>query len=66
VNPQGTFQTFGLAPGSYRVYAFDRSDGIEFTNPEAMKPYSSKAETVVLSSGQKAQVNVELTKVAEQ
>lgn len=66
VNPQGTFQQTGLAPGSYRVYAFDRMDGIEFTNPEAMKAYGARAETVVLSAGQKAQVNVELTKVADQ
>ena len=66
VNPQGTFQEMGLAPGTYRVYAFDRSDGIEFTNPEAMKAYGARSETVVLSAGQKAQVNVELTKVSDQ
>ena len=66
VNPQGSFQQMGLAPGSYRVYAFDRVDGIEYTNPEAMKAYGAHAETVVLSAGQKAQVNVDLTKVSNQ
>lgn len=66
VNPQGTFQEMGLAPGTYRVYAFDRSDGIEFTNPDVMKSYGARSETVVLSAGQKAQVNVELTKVSDQ
>jgi hypothetical protein len=66
VDPQGSFQQMGLAPGSYRVYAFDRADGIEYTNPEAMKAYGAHAETVVLTAGQKAQVNVDLTKVADQ
>ena len=63
---QGTFQQTGLAPGTYRVYAFDRGDGIEFTNPEAMKAYGARSETVVLTAGQKSQVNVELTKVSDQ
>ena len=66
VNPQGGFQANGLPPGSYRVYAFDRTDGIEFTNPEAMKAYSSKSESVNLSAGQRAQINLELTKVTDQ
>ncbi len=66
VDPQGGFQQMGLAPGSYRVYAFDRMDGIEYTNPEAMKAYGAHAETVVLTAGQKAQVNVDLTKVSDQ
>lgn len=66
VSPQGTFQQGGLAPGAYRVYAFDRVDGIEYTNPEAMKAYGARAQTVVLSAGQRAQVNVDLTKVVDQ
>jgi Carboxypeptidase regulatory-like domain len=66
VNPQGSFEQAGLAPGSYRIYAFDRLDGIEYTNPEAMKAYGAHAETVVLTAGQKAQVNVDLTKVSDQ
>lgn len=66
VDPQGGFSQMGLAPGSYRIYAFDRVDGIEYTNPEAMKAYGAHAETVVLTAGQKAQVNVDLTKVSDQ
>ncbi len=66
VNPQGAFQEMGLAPGSYRVYAFDRMDGIEYTNPETMKTLGARAESVALAAGQKAQVTVELTKVADQ
>lgn len=66
VNRLGTFQVNSLAPGSYRVYAFDRIDGIEYTNPDAMKTYSSHAEDVVLSAGQKAQVTLEMTKAEDQ
>jgi len=66
VDPQGGFRQMGLAPGSYRIYAFDRVDGIEYTNTEAMKTYGAHAQTVVLSAGQKAQVNVDLTKVSDQ
>ena len=66
VNPQGSFEQSGLAPGSYRIYAFDRLDGIEYTNPEAMKAYGAHAETVMLTAGQKAQVSVDLTKVSDQ
>ena len=66
VNPQGSFQQMGLAPGSYRVYAIDRMDGIEYSNPDAMKAYGAHAETVVLTAGQKAQVNLDLTKVSDQ
>jgi hypothetical protein len=48
------------------VYAVDRTDGLEFTNADAMKAYNAKAETVILSAGQKTQINLELTKVTDQ
>ncbi|MGH9521591.1 MAG: hypothetical protein ACRD3E_03550, partial [Terriglobales bacterium] len=66
VSPLGTFQASGLPPGSYHVYAFDRVDGIEYANPEAMKAYGGAAETVTLSAGQKAQTSVTMTKAVEQ
>lgn len=62
----GTFQVTGLAPGSYHVYAFDQLDGVEYANPEAMKPFRSKSAAVTLSPGQKATVQVELIKRAEE
>jgi hypothetical protein len=66
VSRLGTFQSISLAPGSYRVYAFDRLDGVEYTNPDAMKAYDSTADSVVLSAGQKSQVTLELTKAVDQ
>ena len=66
VAPTGTFQAIGLPPGSYHVYAFDRIDGIEYANPDAMKAYDGAAETVTLTAGQKSQVSVTMTKVADQ
>lgn len=66
VDRLGAFHPVPLAPGSCHVYAFDRVDGIEYTNPDAMKTYSSHAEDVVLTAGQSAQVSLELTKAVDQ
>lgn len=50
----------GLAPGDYKVFAFDSLDTIEFRNPEVMKQYSAKAAHVTLSGGVPSNVSVEL------
>jgi hypothetical protein len=51
----------GLAPGDYKVVAFDRDtlDSLEFRNPEALVPYASKAATITLHPGEEATLNVE-------
>jgi hypothetical protein len=54
-----------FAPGEYRVYAFDRIDGLEYTNPEVLRAYDSKAVSVTLQPDQKANVNVELIRRGE-
>jgi hypothetical protein len=66
VSPTGVFQIAGLPPGGYHVYAFDRLDGIEYTNPDVMKSYDSTAEAVTLTAGQKTQIDLQLTKVGDQ
>ena len=66
VSPAGTFQAVGLPPGSYRVYAFNSLDGIEYSNPEVMKAYDGSAASVTLSAGQKGQVSLGLTKAEGQ
>lgn len=50
----------GLAPGNYKVFAFDSIDGIEYRNPEVMAKYNSKAATVTVTAGENAAVTVEL------
>ena len=62
VGPAGQFQTGQLPPGEYRVLAFDRIDGLEYTSPEAMRNYSSEEQFVRLLPNGQATVNLELQK----
>jgi hypothetical protein len=56
----GTFKIADLAPGSYRVLALDRTDDLEYTNPEALRDYVAKAQEVTLGPKQEARVDLEL------
>jgi hypothetical protein len=56
----GTFAIHALAPGSYRVFALDRADDLEYTNPDALRDYLAKAQEVTLGSKQEARVDLEL------
>jgi hypothetical protein len=59
------FQFTQLAPGEYEVLAFDRVDGVEYTNPESLKAYLVQASHVTLLSNGKASVNLELIHVGQ-
>ena len=50
-----------LAPGSYRVIAFDHQQNIDFHSPEEMAKYSSMGKTVTVEAG--GTVNVQLDSV---
>ena len=54
--PGGEISFAGLAPGDYKVLAFDRDtlDSLEFRNPEALAPFVSKAATITLHAGEEA------------
>ncbi len=61
VHSDGSFDYQGLAPGSYRVVAFDRvQTDIEYRNPEAMLAFDGKGSVVRITSGQKENVTVSL------
>ncbi len=61
VRPDGSFVSQGLAPGTYRVLAFDQVQGeIEYRNPEAMRAYDSKGQVVRVVGGQKERVQLQL------
>ncbi len=63
--PDGTFDSGALAPGAYRVMAFDRTQAeFEYRNPEAMQRYESKGSVVRLAGGQKERVTVQLNSTA--
>ncbi len=61
VGSDGRFDSPALAPGTYRVLAFDQAQReFEYRNPEAMQVYDSKGQVVRLTGGQKEQVQLHL------
>lgn len=61
VSPDGSFVSQGLAPGAYRLLAFDREQReLEYRNPEAMRAYDSKGPVVRVVGGQKERVQLQL------
>jgi hypothetical protein len=61
VQADGSFDSQGMAPGSYRLLGFDRDQPeLEYRNPEAMRAYDSKGLVVHLVGGQKERVQVQL------
>jgi hypothetical protein len=49
-----------LAPGTYNVFAFDRLDGLEYTNPDALREYASKATQVSLQPNESRSIKVDV------
>jgi len=55
-----------LAPGTYKVYAFDHgTEEIEYANPEALEEYDSKSAQVTLSPNQTGEVTLDVIKVTQ-
>ncbi|MBZ5530605.1 MAG: carboxypeptidase-like regulatory domain-containing protein [Acidobacteriia bacterium] len=50
----------GLAPGDYKVFAFDSTDGLEYTNPSVLSRYSSKASRVSIMPKATSSVSADL------
>ena len=66
VAPDGRFTSAPLAPGAYRLLAFDRPQReLEYRNPEAMSAYDSKGPVVRVSGGQKETVRLQLISTSE-
>jgi hypothetical protein len=58
---EGKFQVQQLAPGTYRVLAFDRpQEDLEYANEEFMRQYVSKAQIISVVPGQKVQLRLAL------
>jgi hypothetical protein len=53
------FMFTGVAPGDYKVLAFDSIDGLEFRNPEVMNSYFSKASQLTLQPNELASISIE-------
>lgn len=66
VSPDGSFASPPLAPGAYRLLAFDRAQSaLEYRNPEAMQIYDTKGHVVRLVGGQKEHVRLQLVSTSE-
>jgi hypothetical protein len=66
VSPQGKFSSTQLAPGNYRLLAFDRPHSeLEYHNAEAMRAYDSKGVLVRLVAGQTEHLQLPLISTDE-
>jgi hypothetical protein len=62
VSPDGSFVSPELAPGAYRLLAFDHpKQELEYRNPEAMRAYDSKGLVVRVAGGQKERVQLQIS-----
>jgi hypothetical protein len=64
VGPEGRFTIPNLAPGDYRVYAWDDFSEVEWADPEWMKQQGSRGQTVTVQPSQKSQVKLVEQKIA--
>ncbi len=66
ISPAGESGDRQIAPGEYRVLAFDhQQQELEYRNPEAMRAYDGKGVVVHLVPGQKERVTVPLLSTGE-
>jgi hypothetical protein len=56
----GRFGVGNLAPGSYQVIAFDKPQEIEIGEPQALARFTGKGQTVTVSAGGTASVQLDL------
>jgi hypothetical protein len=54
----GKYYVSQVAPGDYRILAFDSPQQLEYRNPAAMRPYESQGRVVHVKAGEEAQVTV--------
>jgi hypothetical protein len=57
---QGSFEFAQVRPGDYFVLAFDRAEGLEYKNADALAPYLSRAAHVTVAARQGVKVNLEV------
>jgi len=62
---KGEFKFVNLAPGEYKVFAFNSIWRIEYMNPEVLRQYASRAASVIVSTNGKAHITVDLIQAEE-
>ena len=62
-SPAGHFRMQGIAPGSYKLFAWEAVDINELMyNPDFLKPFGSQAQSIEISEGSKESVQLKLIK----
>lgn len=59
------FQYGALAPGVYKVFAFDAASGIDYNNPEVLAKYASSAASVRVEPNDNASVAVDVIRTGD-
>lgn len=54
-----------MAPGNYKVFAFDSLDGLDYGNPEVLARYAAKAASVTVTPNGNASVVVDVIHVGD-
>jgi hypothetical protein len=62
--PDGHFRIANLAPGDYRIYAWDDITQVEYADAEWMKRQGGRGQSVTVSPGQTASLKLELGQAA--
>ncbi len=67
LNPDhaGHFSAVNLAPGSYKIYAFDSVEQLEYANPLVLREYDARSARVNLSAAGAADVSLDLIQLGE-
>ena len=56
----GHFTLQGLAPGDYKVFAWEKIEAGAYTSPEFLQPYENQGESVHLTEGSRNTAQVDL------
>lgn len=64
-NPNGRFHMQGIAPGSYKVLAWEDVDSNQVMyDPDFLKPFDAQAQSLEMSEGSRKSVQLKLIKAA--
>jgi len=68
VESDGSFHQEQIAPGTYRLIAFDHvlSSPLEYRNPQAMRAFDGKGQVIRLVAGQKERVQLQVITTDEE
>ena len=59
-DPQGHFTIKGIAPGDYKLFAWEQSEDPDYQDPEFIKPYENQGESVTIRESSHESVQLKL------